>query len=519
MKRRKRRKPRRKRRQKKSENDAKEEPKKAESGEKLKKKKKEKKKEAEERQKKEAEEREKKEAEERQKKEAEERQKKEAEERQKKEAEERQKKEAEERQKKEAEERQKKEAEERQKKEAEERQKKTKKDSDEKDGKKDKEKKDKKEKKRKAIEEDEKTTMNKEQKHKDEQEGKQGDKGKEGECKSKDAAGAKKEKKEKKSKKEKKEKKDERKEDDESKGKKRKADEDQDESSKKLAVAEVQLVPVDASAKKPRVDSSGGEVINSATHRKEYAAFGRWLENPKRFPAQLQAALNSENGRSNLFKDYVKLGGDANQMILKYEASLKESTKSKVRWGFKGEKWIMDQHGDRKGQKLIERKRKFNLLLGMSYLCLKGILASNALQSFCIVLPRTIADPELPDDPDERLYFVLLDLDVSNSSEYQRLTKMECEGCIDESGLQEFVKDGLYISLLIISHLTHLDIYRYGYGYVGLGLAFVGRRCLRPDQRPQDRGFQWQRCLREALEDHGANRAACRLWQEQEPKE
>lgn len=54
---------------------------------------------------------------------------------------------------------------------------------------------------------------------------------------------------------------------------------------------------------------------------------------------------------------------------------------------------------------------------------------------------RTIPDPELPDDPDEKLYFTLIDLDISNTSEYARLTKMECEGCIDEQGLQEFVKD------------------------------------------------------------------------------
>ena len=46
----------------------------------------------------------------------------------------------------------------------------------------------------------------------------------------------------------------------------------------------------------------------------------------------------------------------------------------------------------------------------------------------------------MPDDPDELLFFTLVNLDIKNTSEYSRLTRMEMEGCIDEAGLQEFVK-------------------------------------------------------------------------------
>lgn len=58
--------------------------------------------------------------------------------------------------------------------------------------------------------------------------------------------------------------------------------------------------------------------------------------------------------------------------------------------------------------------------------------------------PRWIRDPELPDDDDEKLFFAMINLDMSNVTEFQRLTKMEMEGCIDEAGLQEFQKAPQY---------------------------------------------------------------------------
>ncbi|CAK9052372.1 Uncharacterized protein SCF082_LOCUS28656 [Durusdinium trenchii] len=143
--------------------------------------------------------------------------------------------------------------------------------------------------------------------------------------------------------------------------------------------------------------------------------FRRWTKNKKRFPAKLVASLNSQESRNKLFIDYVKCGGDVNEIMVKHEQTLRESTTSQVQWGFRGEQWMISRHGEKKAQKLIARKKELGLL---------------------------IQDPELPDDKDERLYFTLINLDMANISEMQKLTRMEIEGCIDQAGLDEFVKGG-----------------------------------------------------------------------------
>lgn len=53
---------------------------------------------------------------------------------------------------------------------------------------------------------------------------------------------------------------------------------------------------------------------------------------------------------------------------------------------------------------------------------------------------RFIQDPEVPDDPEEKLYFVIINLDVSNMTELRKITQLEIEGAIDKDGLKEFVK-------------------------------------------------------------------------------
>jgi len=58
---------------------------------------------------------------------------------------------------------------------------------------------------------------------------------------------------------------------------------------------------------------------------------------------------------------------------------------------------------------------------------------------------RLIQDPELPDDEEEKLYFTMINLDLSNVSELKRLTKLEMEGCIDEEGLKEFTKASCFV--------------------------------------------------------------------------
>ncbi|CAJ1441781.1 unnamed protein product [Effrenium voratum] len=139
--------------------------------------------------------------------------------------------------------------------------------------------------------------------------------------------------------------------------------------------------------------------INSTTHRKEYMSFKRWINNGRRLPAKMQAAMKSEEitaqqeTRATAFRDFIECDGDTSKVLLRHEQRLEESQRTEIKWGFRGEKW-------------------------------------------------TIQDPELPDDKDERLFFTMINLDISNISELRRLTQLEMEGCIDKDGLAEFTKGG-----------------------------------------------------------------------------
>ena len=54
---------------------------------------------------------------------------------------------------------------------------------------------------------------------------------------------------------------------------------------------------------------------------------------------------------------------------------------------------------------------------------------------------------KLPDDPDEKLFYTIINLDMSNITEVKRVTTLEMEGRIDADGLREFVKAGYFICL------------------------------------------------------------------------
>ena len=51
-------------------------------------------------------------------------------------------------------------------------------------------------------------------------------------------------------------------------------------------------------------------------------------------------------------------------------------------------------------------------------------------------------DPELPDDPDEKLYFCLVDLEHINSCEFRRISQLEVKGEITEEQLKAFKEAG-----------------------------------------------------------------------------
>ncbi|CAE7228611.1 ttn-1 [Symbiodinium necroappetens] len=120
------------------------------------------------------------------------------------------------------------------------------------------------------------------------------------------------------------------------------------------------------------------ETINSSTHHTEYLRYKRWIKNRKRFPQALVGRIETEDGRANLFRDYIEAGGKVEQILLKHE------------------------------QMLCEQQ-------------------------------RTIIDPESPED---KLYFVFVEINIDDIRELKRITKLELSGGVDSETLAAFTKAG-----------------------------------------------------------------------------
>ena len=262
-----------------------------------------------------------------------------------------------------------------------------------KDGKKESKKKAEPEKKEPSKKDSEKEKDEKKTKEKDKSEKEKKRKEKEDEPKEKDGKTKKDSKGE--EKKEKKEKKD--------KEKKRSKEAEEEGSSSKLAKAESSMAEKVA---------SDDEKINSSTHHKEYLRYKRWITNGKRFPTVLGSRLTTEDGRAKLFVDWVKCGGDVDAIICKHEQSLTESQASQVKWGFRSEKWVIEKHGEEKGKRIIERKKTQGLY---------------------------IADPE---EPEDSLYFCLIDIDLKNINELKKVTSLEAKGQVSDEMLKAFTTAG-----------------------------------------------------------------------------
>ena len=146
--------------------------------------------------------------------------------------------------------------------------------------------------------------------------------------------------------------------------------------------------------------------------------------------------------RNKIFVDFVKVGGNIQDLVCRFEASLEENQQSKVQWGFRPEKWLQDRHGEKKATKLKARKEQLGFFFGCTHVLFPSL--SKRTSGCCILVrpqnTRLIQDPELPDDPDEKLYFTMINLDMANITEVKRMTKLEMEGCIDQAGLDVFVK-------------------------------------------------------------------------------
>lgn len=173
-------------------------------------------------------------------------------------------------------------------------------------------------------------------------------------------------------------------------------------------------------AEKPKVnDEDAGKKlataeakINSSTHHTEWQAFKRWCRNKKRVPQALVNRVNTDDGRASLFKDWVQLGGDVEAIVSRHVQQLEEAQKSEVRYGFRSEKWIRDNHGDTKAERIMQKKES----LGLTITC--------------------------PEDDQALLYFVLINIDVSNIHQLKKITSLETSGGVSPEILAAFTAQG-----------------------------------------------------------------------------
>ncbi|CAK9083510.1 unnamed protein product, partial [Durusdinium trenchii] len=153
------------------------------------------------------------------------------------------------------------------------------------------------------------------------------------------------------------------------------------------------------------------EKLNSVTANADWQSFGRWLRNKKSCPASIVAACKNPESRQRIFEDYCKTGRNKKDVTFRHERRLEESQRTKLKYGFRNSTWIIKQHGQERAEKKMERK-------------------------------KTVQNPELPDDPTELLFFVLVELNVENIAELKRITSLEMEGTPDSDQLKQFVEAG-----------------------------------------------------------------------------
>ena len=80
-------------------------------------------------------------------------------------------------------------------------------------------------------------------------------------------------------------------------------------------------------------------------------------------PSQSRNNLSQET-RAQLFRDYVETGQDTMEVEGRFFARLEESTKSTCRYGFRNDTWLVKHHGQKKADRIMQRKADMGLTLG-----------------------------------------------------------------------------------------------------------------------------------------------------------
>ena len=153
-------------------------------------------------------------------------------------------------------------------------------------------------------------------------------------------------------------------------------------------------------------------------------------------------------------------------MEARFEARLMESQRTQVRYGFRNDQWLIKNHGQRKAEKIMTRKRQLGLRLGEHIcsgyhpqqmylwmpkaptpLCSHFPASSNPQLPACPIHMRphavhrirTIPDPEFPGE-DEHLFFVMVEFNIDDIKELRRVTQIELTGTLDADGVRAFVE-------------------------------------------------------------------------------
>ena len=181
--------------------------------------------------------------------------------------------------------------------------------------------------------------------------------------------------------------------------------------------------------------------INSASHPAAYAAFNRLADNKSRCPAKLLAAVSNKDScvPSVCVSVIHARKRERNSLWTTLCAVVTPSSSSfgtPSAWRKGPGRRSSGASGRASGLRTgMEPARPRNW--SSESLLRACVLACANLLALAV---RHIPDPELPDDPDEKLFYTIINLDMSNFTEVKRVTKLEMEGKIDQDGLKEFVK-------------------------------------------------------------------------------
>lgn len=70
-----------------------------------------------------------------------------------------------------------------------------------------------------------------------------------------------------------------------------------------------------------------------------------------------------QEGRSKIFQDFVECKRDTMQVQARFESRLEETQRTQIRYEFRNEQWLIKHHGDRKAEKIMQRKKELGLIL------------------------------------------------------------------------------------------------------------------------------------------------------------